>query len=94
MDAALNVPHVTDEDFIILQDNTAQLLTIANPNLIDLKSCMLYDLTGKLIFSRDIGSEANYSFSTLSLSEAVYIVKLITKNGENTAKKISVFKQN
>lgn len=93
--SSLGVPTIGDEVFDVLQDNTAQQLVISNPDLIDLKSCALYDITGKLIFNKsNLGAEPEYRFSTQGLSEGIYIVKLITAKGQDFGRKISVFRKN
>ncbi|HEY0091754.1 MAG TPA: T9SS type A sorting domain-containing protein, partial [Flavobacterium sp.] len=93
MDAALNVPHVSSSDIDVLQDNDAQLLSISNPALHSLTSATLYDMSGKTIINAPLGSEAHYGFPTSSLSEGVYIVKIVTINGEDIDRKISIFRQ-
>ncbi len=95
VDNALGVPQISDSAFDVVQDNTAQQLNISNPDRIELKSCSLYDITGKLIFSKtDLGAESSYHFSTLGLSEGIYIVKLLTAKNQNYGRKISVFRKN
>lgn len=90
--SALSVPAVTNDSFDVLQNNVNQQLTIANPNLIDIKSFSLYDITGKLILgSTRLGSEEKYQFSTSGISEGVYIVKLVTQENQYFSQKIAVF---
>ncbi len=72
-----NALAVTNEiiasDLIIFQNNSSQMLTISNPNLIELNSVDLYDLSGKRIFSKQhLDSQANYQFSTSGLSNLIY----------------------
>ena len=92
INAALSIPVLTADDFQVFQDNTSKTLTIANPGLIALKSISLYDITGKLIFNKmNIGAKERYSFSTSAISDAVYVVKVMTNNNQNFGKKISVY---
>ena len=82
-------------NFDIVQNNTNQLLTVSNPNALEIKEVSLFDVAGKLIFSKTkLGSNKNYEFSTSGLSEGVYIVNLITTDNKKQGKKISVFKSN
>lgn len=93
-DAALSVGQIDGNSFEVLQNNTSQMLEISNPNGVELKSCSLYDMSGKLIFSQlKLGSESNYSFSTSGISEGVYIVKLLTADNQDFGKKVSVFRK-
>ena len=88
---AVNIPNL--KDFDIYQNNNNQLLTINNPKGIVLKEVDLFDLSGKLIFSKTkLGLENNYKFSTAGLTESIYVVKIITNENEIQGKKISIFK--
>jgi len=79
------------KDLAIVQNNTNQLLTISNPNDLDLKNLVVYDITGKKIFDKvDLGTKNSYEFSTTSLSEGVYIVKIESSNGQSLGQKIIV----
>jgi hypothetical protein len=91
----LEIENNIADNFIIVQNNPNQLLTIANPNLLDVKSVVLYDITGKLIFNKlSLGAQSNYEFSTVTLSEAVYVVKLNTVDDKSVTQKIIIKKIN
>ncbi|MCB0442537.1 MAG: secretion protein [Flavobacterium sp.] len=93
LDETLGNETIKSEQFMIVQNNENELLSISNPNLVDLKSATLFDITGKLIFTKEkLGAEAVYSFPTIGLSESIYIVKLVTADNQEINKKISVFK--
>jgi len=88
----LNIPALSSDSFAVLQNNVSQTLTVTNPNLMDIKSIGLYDITGKLIFNDNhVATKDKYQFSTSSLSDAVYIVKVITRNNQDFGKKVSVY---
>ena len=88
---ALATTSLSADAFDLVQNNVSQTLTIANPKLIDLKSVALYDIGGKLIFNKTaLGSKGSYQFSTSGISDAVYIVKIITADNQESAKKITV----
>jgi len=75
----------------VFQDNTSHQLTINNPKQTVLKSCDLFDVTGKMVFSKqNLGSDATYEFPTANLSDGVYIVQLNTKDGKQIGKKVIV----
>ena len=93
LDTSLSTTNNSINEFTVLQNNNTQFLTISNPKNIDLKEVSLFDLTGKQIFSKTkLGSEASYEFSTSGLSDAIYIVKMITNENLKQGVKISVFK--
>lgn len=93
LNETLSANEVISNQLIITQNNENELLSINNPNLIDLKSAYLFDITGKLIFKKEkLGTNQIYSFSTNGLSESIYIVKLITADNQEISKKVSIYK--
>lgn len=89
-----NTLHTNDnlaENFDIYQNNGGNMLTIKNPKLIDLASCTLFDVTGKVVLTKNnLGSNEMYEFNTTQLSQGVYIVKLVTKGNQEVTKKVSI----
>ncbi|MFE3870134.1 T9SS type A sorting domain-containing protein [Flavobacterium sp. ZS1P70] len=79
------------QNFVVYQNNTEKSLTISNSLLMDLATCSLYDVAGKIIFSKkDLGADASYKFPTSGLSDGIYIVKLATKDKIEVGKKIII----
>jgi len=90
-DQLLSIADNNIKDLAVVQNNNNQLLTISNPNDLDLKLVALYDIAGKLIFNKaDLGAKKTYEFSTGSVSEGVYIVKIESNNGQSIGQKIIV----
>ena len=90
-DDALSISSNVKDNFIIVQNNSNQLLSISNPNLLELKSVQLFDISGKLILNKEkLETNTNYEFATNALSEAVYVVKITTVNNEALSQKIIV----
>ena len=88
---ALSSSNPIKEDIVVFQNNTNQLLTVSNPNLLDLKSVTLFDISGKKIFSHlNLGTNSSYAFSTAALSDGVYLVKIQCSDGKNKVQKIIV----
>lgn len=82
-------------NFVIVQNNSNQLLSISNPNLLEIKSVTLYDILGKLIFDKvNLGTNATYEFPTTNLSDGVYVVKLQTTDNKSLGQKIIVKRNN
>lgn len=91
VDNKLSIAHEINESLSLVQNNTNQLLMVSNPNLLDIQSLEVYDILGKLIFDKiNIGTKSNYELSTASLSDAVYLVKIKTNDGQSMAQKIVV----
>ena len=79
------------QNFVVYQNNATKSLTINNALLMDLDTCSLYDVAGKIIFSKkDLGVNSTYKFSTSGLSDGIYIVKLSTKDKIEVGKKIII----
>ncbi|WP_300568099.1 T9SS sorting signal type C domain-containing protein [Flavobacterium sp.] len=89
---SLSTSENLNDAFTVYQNNVSSNLTIKNPKSITIKSCTLYDISGKTIFSKlNLGSNAVYEFPTSALAEGVYIVKLIAEDNQEIAKKVSIF---
>jgi hypothetical protein len=89
--SSLNTNDDLKSNFIITQNNTIQTLTVQNPNLLEIKSVTLYDLTGKLIFDKQrLGVQNNYQFSTNGLASSVYLVEVFTSENRKMVQKIIV----
>ncbi|MFV5703450.1 T9SS type A sorting domain-containing protein, partial [Flavobacterium sp. XS2P12] len=89
--SSLGVEDIESQSFVVYQNNSTKNLTISNPLLLDLATCNLYDVAGKLIFNKkDLGSNSSYTFSTSGLGDGIYIVKLLTKDNIGVGKKIII----
>lgn len=87
----LGINEVENTNFVMYQNNDTKNLIINNPEQKELVSCNLYDIVGKLIFSKDnLGSDAAYNFSTTGLSDGIYIVKLNTNEETSVSQKIII----
>jgi hypothetical protein len=90
-DKTLGTEDVDNSEFVMYQNNSNKNLNISNPKQKELKTCYVYDVLGKLIFSKsNLGSNTNYSFSTSGLSDGIYIVKLETNEKIELGQKIIV----
>jgi hypothetical protein len=88
---ALSASNPIKENVVVFQNNTNQLLTVSNPNLLELKSVTLFDLSGKKIFSHlNLGNNSSYAFTTAALSDGVYLAKIQCSGGKNKVQKIIV----
>jgi Secretion system C-terminal sorting domain len=95
MDGSLSTTNIISNNLAVVQNNVSQLLSISNPNALELKSAVLYDMAGKLIIEKsDLESKINYEISTSILSEGVYIVKIVAKDGQTMSQKIIVERKN
>jgi hypothetical protein len=88
---ALGVEDIKSKRFLVQQDNLSKNLIINNPEQIELVGCNLYDVAGRLIFSKNkLGTDPSYSFSTANLSDGIYIVKLTANDKTEMGTKIII----
>jgi hypothetical protein len=87
----LGVKDIESQRFLVQQDNGNKNLKINNPSQIELANCSLYDVVGRLVFSKDkLGADTSYTFPTANLSNGIYIVKLTTNDKTEKGQKIIV----
>ncbi|HEX8577271.1 MAG TPA: T9SS type A sorting domain-containing protein [Flavobacterium sp.] len=91
--AALANNSFAKNSFNIVQNNTSKTLTIYNPESADIKTVVMYDVSGKLISQyNDLGIKASYQFPTSGLSTGVYLVKLTDTENRTFTQKIIINK--
>lgn len=91
VNAALATDDNFKDNFNIYQNNASTMLTIKNPDLVDVVDMKLYDVQGKLVLDKkDLGTNSLYEFNTSSFSQGIYIVKLITKTNQEITRKVSI----
>jgi hypothetical protein len=77
--------------FEVFQNNKNKMLTIKNPELLSIKECKLFDVSGKIIFAKlDLGNGESYEFATSNLSTGVYVVRMLTENNQQIVKKVTI----
>lgn len=87
----LGVEDIESQGFLVQQDNINKNLIINNPSQIELATCSLYDVVGRLIFTKtNLGKDFNYILPTSDLSNGIYIVKLTTIDKSEKGQKIIV----
>ena len=76
----------------VFQNNPAKQLEVLNDELLMLDTATLYDINGRLLWSRnDLGNDSRYSYPTGLLADGIYILRLQTADGAIKVEKISVF---
>jgi hypothetical protein len=87
----LDIEDITDEDFMVFQNTKNSELTVLNPNGLDIKSVTLFDISGKIVINvKNLGSQNDYSFSTQSLSEGVYVANITVASNQSISKKVVI----
>lgn len=87
----LGVDTVESKSFVIHQDNFNKSLKINNPNQLELATCSIYDVVGRLIFTKKLlGNDSVYTIPTAEFCNGIYIVKLETNDTLEMSSKIIV----
>lgn len=88
---SLSTDDITLEDFTVIQNNTLAELQIINPKQRKIKSLMLFDVNGKLVFNKlDLPTADKHKFSTKNLSDGVYISQITFDSGQKLSKKLII----
>lgn len=91
LNPTLHVDNPVKNNFVIFQNNANQMLTVSNPNLMEVKAVSLYDLSGKKIFSKGkLGVQESYQFTISGLATSVYLVELLTNENKKEVQKIVI----
>lgn len=87
----MNLPSLTDNDFQVVQNNESQTMTLHNPKSYDIKSAVLYDITGRSVVEKvSLGNAQTIEISTKGLSDAVYVLKVNTDGFNDYGVKIPI----
>ncbi len=91
INGTLGVENAVENNFEVQQNNANKKLTISNPKQKEIATYGLYDVVGRLISSKaKLGTNLSYEFSTATLSDGIYIVKLTTNDKNEMGTKIIV----
>jgi len=61
------------------QNNPYKQMEVSNPEGYDIKSASVYDMTGKLVATKqNLGTASNFNIPTANLADGVYLIKLTT----------------
>jgi len=89
--ALLDTDHTTLNDFDVFQLNNIASLKLHNPNQLIIESINVFDVAGKQVLKTQISSsESQQSYSTKSLSDGVYVVKITFENQQAFSKKVMI----
>lgn len=87
----LDVDEEVLNSFKVFQNNNIAELKIYNPNALQVKDFNLFDINGKLVLRDNIESaKKQYTYSTKSLSDGVYVAKINLDNNQIISKKVVV----
>ncbi|MGK4566895.1 T9SS type A sorting domain-containing protein [Flavobacterium sp. 3HN19-14] len=89
-DSVLDKNPLTEENIGILHNNDSKNAVVQNKSNLALEDVTLFDLNGKMILEKKLGSDSNYQFSTAALSDGIYIARITDVSGNQFSKKINV----
>jgi len=89
--ATLDVENTTLNNFDVFHLNDTALLKLHNPNQLNITSMHIFDVAGKQVMKTQFSSlERQPSYTTKSLSDGVYVVKVTFENQQPFSKKVIV----
>lgn len=89
-----NNNNLVADSFEVFQNQTNSMLTIVNTSKKDVASCTIFDVAGKLVYTKlNLGKNDLIEIPTSSISEGVYIVKVTTKDNSSIDKKVIISKK-
>ncbi len=75
----------------VFQNNPAKQLEILNNEQLDLDTASLFDVSGKLIWTKtNLGTQSSYTYGTGILADGVYVLQIQAKDGAVTTQKVIV----
>ena len=87
----LTVGEITQNNFILVQNNNEKILTIQNPFQKEINNYSIYDITGKFIANKNnLGNELSYLFPTSNFPTGIYIVKITSDDKLEEGQKIII----
>ncbi|MEW4922705.1 T9SS type A sorting domain-containing protein [Algibacter sp. 2305UL17-15] len=87
----LNVETISNDDFKVFENSGISQLEIHNPQLLDIASITLYDVSGKLVTKRIISSnERKHTIDSRRLSTGTYIVEIKLTDQQVLNKKVMI----
>ncbi len=90
---ALSNPQNSVASFDVFQNNINDVLTIKNPNTLNISNLNVFDITGKqVLYKTNLGSESQFNFDTTTFAEGVYIVSIKTTDNLKISKKVIITK--
>ncbi|MDI1257040.1 MAG: T9SS type A sorting domain-containing protein [Flavobacterium sp.] len=89
-DTVLRANPLTKKSIAIMHDNSSKNAVVQNKSNLALENLTLFDLNGKMILTKKLGSDDSYELSTSNLADGVYIARLTDALGNEFSKKINV----
>lgn len=88
IDSSLNSPDFESNGFSLYPNPTSSSFTISNSTTVLIKEIQLFDVTGKLVLTKDISE--NQTIQTSSLSKGMYTVTLLDNNNKRYNSKLVI----
>ncbi|CAM3981167.1 MULTISPECIES: PQQ-dependent sugar dehydrogenase [Flavobacterium] len=88
IDTSLNSPDFESNGFSLYPNPTSSSFTISNSTTVLIREIQLFDVTGKLVLTKDISE--NKTIHTSSLSKGIYTVTLLDNNNKRYNSKLVI----
>tara|TARA_R110002049_G_scaffold37701_1_gene118160 strand:+ start:9858 stop:11717 length:1860 start_codon:yes stop_codon:yes gene_type:complete len=92
---SLSVNEAIFDDLKVFQNNTLSQLKIYNPKAINMKTFSLFDISGKQVLNDNtMSTKKQFIYSTKSLSDGIYVAKILAEDNQVFTKKVVISNSN
>ena len=90
IDSSLSSSDFENNGFSLFPNPARETFTIKSPTNNLATKADVFDLTGKLLFTKELNNNSENTIATTSLSKGVYLISIATTNGTNYTTKLIV----
>lgn len=90
IDSSLSSSDFENNGFTIFPNPAKEMFTIKSSTANLATKAAIFDITGKLLFTKELSNNSEHTIETTSLAKGIYLVSVETSNGTNYSTKLIV----
>jgi glucose/arabinose dehydrogenase len=90
IDTSLSSSDFENNGFTLFPNPAKEMFTIKSSTANLATKAAIFDITGKLLFTKELGNNSEHPIETTSLAKGIYLVSVETSNGTNYSTKLIV----
>ena len=90
IDSSLSSSDFENNGFTLFPNPAKEMFTIKSSTANLATKAAIFDITGKLLFTKELGNNSEHPIETTSLAKGIYLVSVETSNGTNYSTKLIV----
>lgn len=90
IDSSLSSSDFENDGFTLFPNPAKEMFTIKSSTANLATKAAIFDITGKLLFTKELSNNSEYTIETTSLAKGIYLVSVETSNGTNYSTKLIV----